>query len=364
MNKYSPSILNHYIIASLAHSPLIECVPNFSEGQDPKVIQAIRTAIESVPEVQLLHVDPGYDAHRTVMTFAGPPAQVIEAAFQAIKTASIHIDMNQHQGTHPRMGATDVCPLIPIRHISMEEVVEWSLRLAKRVGKELGIPIYLYERSAQFSHRKNLAHIRKGEYEGLKQKLQDPKWKPDFGPHDGHPSAGATVLGARPFLIAYNVNLDTKSVDMAQWIAQKVRESGYLQRTDDSLNGPIKRDTNGKATRIPGLRKSLKAIGWYIDEYDCAQVSMNLTNIAHTNMHEAFEACKQIAQQLGTEVTGSELIGMAPLSCFLTAGRFYAQGRELSEKEQVALTIERLGLAELRSFDPMEKVLEYRLFDK
>ncbi len=344
--------------------PLIECVPNFSEGQNLVVIQAIQSAIESVEHVQLLHLDPGFDAHRTVMTFAGPPAQVIEAAFQAIKIASEQIDMNQHQGTHPRMGATDVCPLIPIQGISMDEVVEWSKRLAQRVGQELQIPVYLYEQSAQFSHRKNLAHIRKGEYEGLSSKLRQAQWAPDYGPKSGHPSAGATVIGARPFLIAYNVNLNTPSTEIAQRIAQRVRESGYLLRVDGSLKGALKRDEKGQAIRVPGLRKSLKAIGWFIDEYNCAQVSMNLTNMEHTNMHQAFEACREIAKQAGVQVTGSELIGMAPLSCFLAAGKFYAQDVDLSEQELVQLAIERLGLAELKPFDAEEKVLEYRLFGK
>lgn len=330
--------------------PIIECIPNFSEGQDPEVIQAIAQAIELVPNVQLLHRDPGYAANRTVFTFAGPPAAVVEAAFQAIKIARNLIDMNLQSGEHPRMGAADVCPMVPIKDISMEEVVAWSRKLGQRVGEELQIPVFLYENSATAPHRRNLANIRKGEYEGLPTKMQAAKWQADFGPKSPHPTFGAMAIGARPFLIAYNVNLASDSVAIAKKIACEVRESGCITG----------HDSYGQAIRTKGLRPGLKAIGWYIDEFECAQVSMNLTDISQTNMHEAFEACRSVAQKYGVGLNGSELVGLAPLSCFVEAGRFYT-AEDLSEKDMVQLAIEKLGLNALAPFDPNEKILDYQL---
>lgn len=334
--------------------PIIECIPNFSEGQRPEVIEAISKAIEMVPDVGLLHRDPGYAANRTVFTFAGPPAAVTEAAFQAIKIASELIDMNQQTGEHPRMGATDVCPLVPIRDIDMEELVEWSKKLAKRIGEELNIPVFLYEKSASAPHRQNLANIRKGEYEGLVVKMKQKEWQPDFGPAMPHPTAGATVIGARSFLIAYNINLKSRSVELAKKIACAIRESGCI----------VGRDAQGQPIRSQQGLPSLKAIGWFIKEYDCAQVSMNLTDIHQTNMHQAFEACRAVAQKYKLELNGSELIGMAPVSCFLEAGKFYANQlvkSDLPEAELIQLAIKKMGLDALAPFDPQEKILEYKL---
>ena len=301
---------------------LIECVPNFSEGQNPIVIQAIRQAIEQVPKVKLLHVDPGMAANRTVMTFVGPPEAAVEAAFAAIKTAAQHIDMSRQQGEHPRIGATDVCPLIPIANISMEEVVQLAHQLAERVGRELEIPVYLYEAAASNASRKNLATIRSGEYEGLEEKMQHPDWQPDYGPAIFKPKAGASVIGARDFLVAYNVNLETSSVKLANAIAFDVRERGRAKRLED---GSIIRNKAGKAERIPGTCKFVKAIGWFIEEYGFAQVSMNLTNINVTPMHIAFEACRKSAERRGTRVRGSELIGLVPLQVLLEAGTYFLE---------------------------------------
>ncbi|MEL7117864.1 MAG: glutamate formimidoyltransferase [Bacteroidota bacterium] len=329
---------------------LIECVPNFSEGQNEATLQAITAAIESVPATKLLHKDVGYSAHRTVFTFAGPPEAVVESAFEAIRIASEFIDMRMHKGTHPRLGATDVCPLIPLANISMDEVKLLAYELAKRVGNELHIPVYLYEKSAIHRNRKNLATIRKGEYEGLELKLAEPKWKPDFGPNQFNAINGATVIGARNFLLAYNLNLNTIDVKVAKAIAEEMRESGKVITKE------------GKKERIPGKFKALKAIGWFIEEFDCAQVSMNLIDFHQTNLHDAFEGSKEIASKYGVEVTGSELIGMAPLEVFLKAGKFYEQ-KELSEEELVKSAIQNLGLSQLTPFNPHEKVIEYKLMD-
>lgn len=324
---------------------LIECVPNFSEGRNLATIEAIVAAIKSVEGVQLLHVDIGAAANRTVVTFVGAPEAVVEGAFRGIEKASTLIDMRQHKGEHPRVGATDVCPLVPIHNISLEEVVVWTKILGQRVTTELNIPVFLYEAAATAPHRKNLAAIRKGEYEGLKQKMEQPKWQPDFG-DAFNATSGATVIGARPFLIAYNVNLNTTSVEVAHQIAAEIRESGQI------ING----------IRMQGQLKCVKAIGWYIKEYGKAQVSMNLTDFSISGMHHAFEACKASAEAKGVNVTGSELIGLVPLTALLDAGKFYANGKVCTESEYITLAIHHLGLNELAPFSAKERVIEYLIF--
>lgn len=337
----------------MQHKQIIECIPNFSEGKNRTTLAAIATAIKQVDQVKLLHLDQGEAANRTVFTFAGPPAAVVEAAFRAIKVAGELIDMRQHKGEHPRIGATDVCPLVPIANITIEEVKEYAATLGKRIGKELGIPVYLYEHSARTAKRKNLATIRSGEYEGLAKKMNSSNWQPDFG-NIFNAKTGATVLGARDFLIAYNANLNTNSVKIANEIARDIRESGRL----------IKKE-NGTKIRIPGKCKSLKAIGWYIEEYGKAQVSMNLTNFHITGIHEAYEACKKAAAKYEVKVTGSELIGLIPLSALLSAGRFYLEREEkLSDPSEDILlqtAVKHLGLAELSPFNYKERVIEYLL---
>ncbi|MBK6859377.1 MAG: glutamate formimidoyltransferase [Saprospiraceae bacterium] len=345
---------------------IIECVPNFSEGQDEKLIEALSKAIEHTEGVRLLHVDPGKSTNRTVVTFAGNPEAVIEAAFQAIKLASELIDMRFHKGEHPRMGATDVCPLIPISGISMEETVAFSKKLAARVGSELSIPVYLYENSATHPSRKNLADIRSGEYEGLEEKMKNPDWEPDFGPKTFNPKSGATVIGARDFLIAYNVNLNTKSAKLANEIAFDIRENG--RPVKDPQTGKLIKNQHGEILRTPGTCKSLKAIGWYIDEYGQAQVSMNLTNMQETPLHKAFEECRKSADRLGLVVTGSELVGLVPKKALLDAGVYFMkkQNRSLgiSEEELIDLAIQSLGLNSLALFEPQKRIIEYMLEDK
>lgn len=332
---------------------IIECIPNISEGRDLKVLSAIADSIKRIDAVQLLHMDRGEAANRTVFTFAGSPEAVVEAAYQAIKTAGKLIDMRQHQGTHPRIGAMDVCPLVPISNISIEQLNQYALELGKRIATDLNIPIYLYEHSAKTTQRKNLATIRSGEYEGLKEKMQSPAWQPDFG-KTFNPKSGATVLGVRDFLIAYNVNLNTKSVSIATKIAQEIRESGKVIRLE-----------NGEKRRIAGKCPSLKAIGWFIEEYDKAQVSMNLTNFNITNIHQAFEACKDAAKAFDVQITGSELIGLIPLDALLQAGRFYLQkeGKSIHQSEEIIIqtAIKHLGLAELAPFNYQERIIEYLL---
>ena len=330
-------------------TPIIECVPNFSEGRDPKVIDQITKAISNIEHVKLLHVDVGHGANRTVITFAGPAPAVVEAAYLAIQVASERIDMRQHSGTHPRMGATDVCPLIPISNISLEETVKYAYQLGERVGCELGIPIYMYEANASKPHRKNLAKIRSGEYEGLAKKMQQALWISDYGPTTFNAKSGATVIGARNFLIAYNVNLNTDSVEIANKIAQKVRTSGYLQTL-----------SNGEKVRVPGKCPGLKAIGWYIQEYGFAQVSMNLVDIQKTGMHHAFEACKIEAKKLGVEVIGSELIGLVPLKALTEAGHYYLKP-EAPEEVLINAAIQNLGLNQIQVFNPRERIIEYKL---
>lgn len=345
--------------------PLIECVPNFSEGRDLKVIEQITDQIKSVPSARLLDVDPGAATNRTVVTFAGPPEAVVEAAFLAIKKASEVIDMRKHQGEHPRMGATDVCPLIPIANISMEEVAKWAHKLGERVGKELSLPIYMYENAATREDRRNLATVRAGEYEALPDKLARPEWKPDYGPAIFNARAGATVIGARDFLVAYNVNLNTTSVRRANSVAFDVREKGRVKRSGHPITGPIVRDEAGNPVREPGMCKAVKAIGWYIEEYGIAQISMNLTNLEVTPLHVAFDACRRSALQRGLRVTGSELVGMVPLKVMLDAGRYFLKQQRrstgVSEEELIRLAVRSLGLDELRPFDPQKKIIEYRL---
>ena len=347
---------------------LIECVPNFSEGLDLSIIKQITDEIETVDSVRLLNVDPGKATNRTVVTFVGNPQAVIDAAFLAIKKAGELIDMSHHKGEHPRMGATDVCPLIPIANISMEETAKWAVKLGERVGKELQLPIYLYEAAQPKKERSNLSLIRAGEYEGFFKKIKLPEWKPDFGPTEYDAKRGATVIGARDFLIAYNVNLNTTSTRRANSIAFDVREAGRVKREGNSIYGKIVNDSNGNPVSIPGSLKSVKAIGWYIEEYGVAQISMNLTNINITPLHIAFdEVCKK-ATERGIRVTGSELVGLVPLKSMLDAGKYFLQKQErsigVSEKELIKIAVKSMGLNELSSFNPEERIIEYLLKDK
>lgn len=342
---------------------LIECVPNFSEGRDLAVIKQITDAIELVEGVKLLDVDPGAATNRTVVTFVGEPEAVVEAAFQAIRKACEVIDMSKHKGEHPRMGATDVCPLIPISNISMEETAEWARRLGERVGRELNLPVYLYEAAASRPERKNLAVIRSGEYEGLPEKLANPEWKPDFGPAKFNAKSGASVIGARDFLIAYNVNLNTTSVRRANSVAFDVRENGRV--LNDPATGKPMKDASGEPLRQPGTLKGVKAIGWYIDEYGIAQVSMNITDIQAAPLHLAFEECRQSADRRGMRVTGSELVGLVPLNVMLEAGRYFLKKQKRSvgvdEAELLKIAVKSMGLDELAPFDVQQKIIEYNL---
>lgn len=339
---------------------LIECVPNFSEGVNMDIIRQITDAISAVDGVKLLDVDPGKATNRTVVTFVGEPEAVIEGAFQGIKKAGELIDMRNHSGEHPRMGATDVCPLIPIANISMEETVVYAKKLSKRVGEELGIPVYNYEAAAASPQRRNLADIRAGEYEGLAAKMAKPEWKPDFGTDTFNAKSGATVIGARDFLIAYNVNLNTTSVRRANSVAFDMREKGR-KKTDEK--GKAVKDANGNDIWEPGLLKSVKAIGWFIEEYGIAQVSINLTNIRETSMHKAFDTAVERAHARGMRVTGSELVGLVPLQAMLEAGRYFLEKQQrsvgVSEQELVRTAIHSLGLNELSTFDPNKKIIEY-----
>ena len=341
--------------------PIIECVPNFSEGRDPVVIKAITDVIETVEGVRLLNVDPGKATNRTVVTFVGNPDAVIEAAYRAIAKAGELIDMTKHQGAHPRMGATDVCPLIPIAGISLEETAVYAQKLAERVGKELKIPVYCYEAAQPDKQRSNLSVIRAGEYEGFFKKIKDPAWKPDFGPDEFDAKRGATVIGARDFLVAYNVNLNTTSTRRANAVAFDIREAGRVKLE----NGKKVLDANGNPVHIPGSLKAVKAIGWFIEEYGIAQISMNLTNINITPVHIAFdEACKK-ATERGMRVTGSELVGLVPLKSLTDAGKYFLEKQQrstgVSEKELIKIAVKSMGLDELSSFKPEERVIEYLL---
>ena len=333
---------------------LIECVPNFSEGSDMNIIKQITNEIESVEGVRLLDVDPGKTTNRTVVTFVGEPISVIEAAFRAIKKAAELIDMRKHTGEHPRMGATDVCPLIPVANISMEETAEWSKKLGERVGNELEIPVYLYEAAQKNPDRKNLSIIRAGEYEGFSKKILLSEWAPDFGKAIFNAKSGATVIGARDFLVAYNINLNTTSTRRANAIAFDVRESGRKIQNE-----------KGEEIVQPGTLKSVKAIGWFIEEYGVAQISMNLTNVNITPIHIAFdEVCKK-ANERGVRVTGSELVGLIPLKSLLDAGRYFLEKQQrsvgVSEKEIIHIAVKSLGLDELSEFIPEKKIIEYLL---
>ena len=344
---------------------IIECVPNFSEGNDLNIIKQITDQIEAVEGVKLLNVDPGKATNRTVVTFVGNPEAVIEAAFQAIKKAGELIDMSKHKGEHPRMGATDVCPLIPIAGISMEETAEYAKKLGKKVGDHLNIPVYLYEAAQENPAKKNLSVIRAGEYEGFFKKITLPEWKPDFGPSVFNSKSGATVIGARDFLVAYNINLNTTSTRKANSIAFDVREAGRVMREGDSLTGKIVTDQNGNPVNIPGSLKAVKAIGWYIEEYKVAQISINLTNINITPIHVAFdEVCKK-ADERGIRVTGSELVGLVPLKAMLDAGKYFLNKQKrsigVSEKELIHIAVKSLGLDELGPFDPEKRIIEYLL---
>lgn len=340
---------------------LIECVPNFSEGIDMNIIKQITDSIEAVEGIKLLDVDPGKATNRTVVTFVGEPEPVINAAFEAIKKASELIDMSKHKGEHPRMGATDVCPLIPISGISMEETVSYAKKLGKRVGEELQIPVYLYENAASKADRQNLAVIRAGEYEGLKDKLMKPEWAPDFGSTEFNAKSGATVIGARDFLVAYNINLNTTSTRRANSVAFDLRENGRVKEE----NGKKVLDENGVEVREPGLLKSVKAIGWYIEEYGIAQISMNLTNVSITPMHIAFDKAVERAAARGMRVTGSELVGLVPLKSMLEAGAYFLEkqrrSKGVSEAELIKIAVKSMGLDELAPFDPKKKIIEYVL---
>jgi glutamate formiminotransferase/formiminotetrahydrofolate cyclodeaminase len=342
--------------------PIIECVPNFSEGNDLNIIKQITDQIESIEGVRLLNVDPGKATNRTVVTFVGHPEAVVKAAFLAIKKAGELIDMTKHKGAHPRMGATDVCPLIPVANISMEETAKYAQDLAKRVGEELKIPVYLYESAQPDKSRSNLSVIRAGEYEGFFKKIREPEWKPDFGPEDFDAKRGGTVIGARDFLVAYNVNLNTTSTRRANAIAFDVREAGRKIKNDSSAGGEAEEIVQ------PGSLKSVKAIGWYIEEYGIAQISINLTNINVTPVHIAFdEVCKK-AEARGIRVTGSELVGLIPLKSMLDAGKYFLRKQKrstgVSEMELIKIAVKSMGLDELYPFKSEEKIIEYMLNDK
>lgn len=346
---------------------LIECVPNFSEGRDMAIIKQITDQIEAVEGVKLLDVDPGAATNRTVVTMVGTPDEVIEAAVRAVRKAAELIDMRKHKGEHPRMGATDVCPLIPVSNISMEETVEYARKLAKRIGEELNIPMYCYENAAFKPERKNLANCRSGEYEGLAEKLTKAEWKPDFGPAEFNAKAGATAVGARDFLVAFNVNLNTTSTRRANAIAFDVRERGRVKREGNPLTGKIVKDEKGNPVYIPGTLKSVKAIGWFIEEYGIAQISMNLTNISITSVHEAFDEVSRKADARGIRVTGSELVGLIPLKAMLDAGKYFLTKQQRSlgvdNDELIKIAIKSMGLDELKPFNPREKIIEYVLED-
>jgi glutamate formiminotransferase/formiminotetrahydrofolate cyclodeaminase len=336
---------------------ILECVPNFSEGRDMSVIKQITDAIESVDGVKLLDVDPGKDTNRTVVTFVGDPDSVSEAAFRAVKRASEVIDMSKHHGAHPRMGATDVCPFIPVSGITMEEAAEYARKVGERIGKELGIPVYCYENAAYEKKRKNLANCRSGEYEGLKQKLADRDWKPDFGPAVFNIRSGATAVGARDFLVAFNINLNTTSVRRANAVAFDVREKGRIIK-----------DEKGKEISVSGTLKNVKAIGWYIEEYGIAQISMNLTNISVTPVHIAFDEVCSKADARGIRVTGSELVGLIPLKAMLDAGRYFLEKQQrsagVSDNELIKIAVKSMGLNDIHPFNVEEKIIEFVMEEK
>ena len=343
---------------------IIECVPNFSEGRNQEVINEISEAISNTKGVHLLNVDPGQATNRTVMTFVGDPDSVISAAFNAIKTASEKIDMSKHSGEHPRFGATDVCPLIPVSNITFDELIPYAEKLAKKVSEELNIPIYLYEHAAREDKRRNLANVRSGEYEGLNKKINSKEWKPDFG-SSFNKKSGATAIGVRDFLIAYNINLNTKSTRLANAIAFDVREKGRIKRKGHPVIGEIVYDKNGNPDTIPGSLKHVKAIGWYIEEFGIAQISMNLTNITETPIHTVFEEVVKKANARGASVTGSELVGLIPLNSMIDAGKYFLKKQNRSigipEEDIIKIAIESLGLNQVKTFDPNKNIIEYYL---
>ncbi len=347
---------------------LIECVPNFSEGRDMELIKKITDEIESVDGIKLLDVDPGAATNRTVVTFVGEPEPVIEAAIKGMKKAKELIDMSKHTGAHPRFGATDVCPLVPVANISMEETVEYARQLAKLAGEELNYPIYCYESAALKPERKNLAYVRSGEYEALKNKLEKEEWKPDFGPATFVPESGATAISARNFLVAFNVNLNTTSTRRANAIAFDVRERGRVKREGHPITGKAVLDQSGKKVMVPGSLKSVKAIGWFIEEYGIAQISMNLTDISITSVHKAYDDVFEKALARGIRVSGSELVGVIPLEAMLEAGRYFLrkQNRSLgiSHDELIKIAVKSMGLDDLKPFDPKKNIIEYLLEDE
>jgi glutamate formiminotransferase/formiminotetrahydrofolate cyclodeaminase len=349
---------------------IIECVPNFSEGNDMQLIGKITAEIEQAEGVRLLDTDPGKGTNRTVVTFVGPPEAVCEAAFRAVKKAAELIDMSKHHGAHPRFGATDVCPLVPVSNITMEEVVVYARALAKRIGEELHIPVYCYESAAFEEKRRNLASCRQGEYEGLSKKIASAEWKPDFGPsawNDQIVRTGATAVGARNFLIAYNVNLNTTSTRRANAVAYDIREKGRIKREGDPITGKIIKDASGEPVYEPGILKAVKAIGWYIDEYGIAQISINLTDLSVSPLHKVFDTACECAAARGMRVTGSELVGMVPLDAMLDAGKYFLHKQNRStgipEKEIIRIAVKSLGLDDLMPFDPNRKIIEYLLRD-
>jgi glutamate formiminotransferase/formiminotetrahydrofolate cyclodeaminase len=344
---------------------VIECVPNFSEGRDLEIIRQITSAIESVDGISLLNVDPGASTNRTVVTFAGNPEAAVEAAFRGIRKAADLIDMRKQKGAHPRMGATDVCPFIPVSNVSWDEAIACAQALGKRVGDELKIPVYLYEKAAREPSRSNLSVIRAGEYEGFFEKIKEPAWKPDFGPSIFNEKSGATVIGAREFLVAYNVNLNTRAVRRATSIAFDVRENGRVKTEDGTPSGKPVLDSKGEPVRVPGMLKHVKAIGWYVEEYGMAQVSMNLTNLEETPLHAAFDACSEAASKRGLRVTGSEVVGMLPKKCLVEAGKYFLRKQKWSEgasvEALVEIAIRSMGLSELKPFEPKEKIIELKM---
>ncbi|HOJ24764.1 MAG TPA: glutamate formimidoyltransferase [Bacteroidales bacterium] len=349
----------------LTGKKIIECVPNFSEGRDMNIINQITAEITNTDGVKLLDVDPGATTNRTVVTFAGEPDAVIEAAFKAVKKATELIDMSKHKGAHPRFGATDVCPLVPVANITMQEVIEYANKLGKRIGEELGIPVYLYEFAAKSEDRRNLANVRAGEYEGLEKKLKDPLWHPDFGPSKFLPKTGAIAVGARNFLVAINYNLNTTSVRRANAIAFDVREKGRPMRKGNPITGEIVKDENGNTIYIPGTLKATKAIGWFIEEYGIAQVSMNITDISVTPVHIAFDEVSEKARLRGIRVTGAEIVGLIPKSVLIDAGKYFLKKQQrstgVSEDELIKIAIKSMGLDDLKPFDAQNKVIEFLL---
>ena len=351
---------------------LVECVPNFSEGREKDVIHSIVKSMQLVENVKVLDVDSGKDTNRTVVTIIGDPIAVLESAFIGIKTASELIDMNKHQGTHPRIGATDVCPIIPVSEVSDEECINLTKTLGKRVGEELKIPIYLYEKSAQHKNRIKLPIIRSGEYEGLAKKLSDPEWKPDFGPSVMHPQAGATVIGCRDFLIAYNINLNTKDTRLATDIAFELRELGRSKRipnpnSKNLLDGEIVRHDDGKPVKVPGMFKDVKAIGWYVDDFKRAQISINFNNYKKSTIHDVYDRACFLAEERGIRVTGRELVGMIPLDAIISAGKHYLQKQNRSigvpVSDIIECAVQSLGLNDVTPFINNEKIIDYAVMD-